>query len=63
MDFRTILTLADHGPDVMVGIGPQYPWGGLYGGQIVAQALRSAAATVSEELVVHSLRADFIRRG
>ena len=37
MDLGTILDLADHGPDVYVGIGPQYPWGGLYGGQIVAQ--------------------------
>ena len=44
MDLRTILDLADHGPDVYVGIGPHYPWGGLYGGQIVAQALRAAAA-------------------
>ncbi len=63
MDLQTILSLADHGPDVMVGIGPRYPWGGLYGGQIVAQALRSAASTVDEEFVVHSLRAYFIRRG
>ena len=30
-----------HGPDTYVGIGPRYPWGGLYGGQIVAQALRA----------------------
>lgn len=63
MDLRTILDLADHGPDVMVGIGPRYPWGGLYGGQIVAQALRSAASTVDDGFVVHSLRAYFIRRG
>lgn len=64
MDLGTILDLADHGPDVYVGIGPQYPWGGLYGGQIVAQALRAAARTVEDpELHVHSIRAYFIRRG
>ncbi len=64
MDLRTILDLADHGPDMYVGIGPHYPWGGLYGGQIVAQALRAAARTVEDdELHVHSLRAYFIRRG
>ncbi len=63
MDLLTILDLADHGPDTFVGAGPQYPWGGLYGGQIVAQALAAAASTVPEELDVHSLRAYFIRRG
>ena len=52
-----------HGADTYVGEGPEYPWGGLYGGQIVAQALRSAAATVPNELSPHSLRAYFIRRG
>jgi acyl-CoA thioesterase-2 len=58
-----ILDLADHGPDTFVGTGPQYPWGGLYGGQIVAQALRAAAATVDPAFVPHSLRAYFIRPG
>ena len=52
-----------HGADTYVGVGPRYPWGGLYGGQIVAQALRAASATVDEDKVVHSLRAYFIRRG
>ena len=42
---------------------PEYPWGGLYGGQIFGQALRAAAATVPNELSPHSLRAYFIRRG
>ena len=55
--------LALHGPDTYVGVGPRYPWGGLYGGQIVAQALRAASATVDEDKVVHSLRAYYIRRG
>jgi acyl-CoA thioesterase-2 len=58
-----ILTLAPHDSDVMVGTGPKYPWGALYGGQIVAQALVAAGRTVSDEMAVHSLRAYFIRRG
>jgi acyl-CoA thioesterase-2 len=58
-----ILDLAEHGPDVWVGAGPRYPWGGLYGGQIVAQALLSASRSVDPELPVHSVRAYFIRRG
>ena len=58
-----MMQLEPHGTDVYVGVGPQYPWGGLYGGQIVAQALRAGAATVDERFRVHSLHAYFIRRG
>jgi acyl-CoA thioesterase II len=63
MDPSRLFDLEQHGADTFVGIGPQYPWGGLYGGQIVAQALRAAASTVDTDLVVHSLRSYFIRRG
>jgi acyl-CoA thioesterase-2 len=65
VDLQRLFDLESHGPDTYVGVGPQYPWGGLYGGQIVAQALRAAAATVdaSDGTVPHSLRAYFIRRG
>ena len=55
--------LSAHGTDVHVGTGPQYPWGGLYGGQIVAQALRAATLSVDADLEPHSIRAYFIRRG
>lgn len=58
-----MLQLAEHGPDVHVGAGPAYPWGGLYGGQIVAQALRAASNTVDDRFRPHSLRAYFIRTG
>lgn len=58
-----MMTLEQHGPDTYVGTGPSYPWGGLYGGQIVAQSLRAAAATVEPGFVVHSLHAYFIRTG
>jgi len=51
------------GDDVFLARGPQYPWGGLYGGQIVAQGLRAGAATVADRFRVHSLHAYFIRRG
>lgn len=63
MRFVDLLELADHGPDVRVGSGTPYPWGGLYGGHIVAQALRAAAASVEPEFRPHSLRAYFIRPG
>jgi len=63
MDLRTLFDLEPHGADTFVGTGPRYPWGGLYGGQIVAQALRAAASTTESGLLPHSLRAYFIRRG
>jgi acyl-CoA thioesterase-2 len=55
--------LEQHGPDTFVGEGPRYPWGGLYGGQIVAQALRAAAYSVEPDYQPHSIRAYFIRPG
>jgi acyl-CoA thioesterase-2 len=63
VDFSTMMALEPHGIDVWVGTGPRYPWGGLYGGQIVAQALRAAANTVDPQFRPHSLHAYFIRRG
>jgi acyl-CoA thioesterase-2 len=63
IDLPRLFSLVSHGPDTFVGEGAQYEWGGLYGGHIVAQALRAAAATVEPGLTAHSLRAYFIRRG
>ncbi|HEY4377098.1 MAG TPA: acyl-CoA thioesterase domain-containing protein [Acidimicrobiales bacterium] len=62
-DLASLLALQPHGPDTYVAVGPRYPWGGLYGGQIVAQGLRAAAATVDPQFRVHSTHAYFIRRG
>jgi len=62
-DFDTLMKLESHGPDVFVGIGPSYPWGRVYGGQVVAQALRAAYSTVDSDHQVHSLHAYFIRGG
>lgn len=58
--------LEPHGPDTFVAVGPDYPWGRVYGGQVVAQAMRAAASTVpgpSGQFRVHSLHAYFIRSG
>ena len=63
MTIKELFALEPHGPDTFVGIGWDYPWGGLYGGHIVAQALWAAAATVDQSMRPHSLRAYFIRRG
>jgi acyl-CoA thioesterase-2 len=58
-----MMDLEGHGPDTYVGAGPSYPWGGLYGGQIVAQALRAADLTVKPGQWPHSLHAYFLRVG
>jgi acyl-CoA thioesterase-2 len=64
MPATDILHLEAHGVDTHVGSGPRYPWGGLYGGQIIAQALRAATLSLGDELKeAHSLRAYFIRSG
>ena len=61
--FGQMMALEPHGPDTFVGVGPRYPWGGLYGGQIVAQALCAAGLTVEAPYLPHSLHAFFIRPG
>ncbi|MCC5952479.1 MAG: thioesterase family protein [Acidimicrobiia bacterium] len=58
-----LLDLVDHGPDTFVGVSAPTPWGRVYGGQVVAQGLRAAAATVEGDVAVHSVRAYFIRGG
>lgn len=63
MTIQELFALEPHGVDTFVGAGRTYPWGGLYGGHIVAQALRAAAETVDSTMEPHSLRAYFIRRG
>ncbi len=63
VNLHQLFDLVAHESDVYVGKGLEYPWGGLYGGHIVAQALRAAAFTVDDDMVPHSIRAYFIRRG
>jgi acyl-CoA thioesterase-2 len=62
--FVDLLHLEPHGPDTFVAIAARYPWGDrLFGGQVVAQALRAAAATVDATRAAHSLHSYFIRPG
>jgi acyl-CoA thioesterase-2 len=64
LEFRDLLQLEPHGPDTFVAIAARYPWGGrLFGGQVVAQALRAASATVDSDRLAHSLHSYFIRPG
>ena len=63
LTFADIVGLEPHGPDTYVAEAPRYPWGRLYGGQVVAQALRAAQLTVESRFSVHSLHAYFIRGG
>jgi acyl-CoA thioesterase-2 len=59
-----LLDLEPHGPDTFVGRVARYPWGDrLFGGQVVAQALRAATATVDADRPAHSLHSYFIRPG
>ena len=62
-DFETLMALEAQGGDAFIGRSPSYPWGRVYGGQVVAQALRAASATVVPDRFVHSLHAYFIRGG
>lgn len=61
--FVDLIALEPHGPDAFVGLAPRYPWGRLFGGQVVAQALRAAQLTVPDAYAVHSLHSYFIRGG
>lgn len=63
LDLSHVFELEPHGPDTFVGETPQYPWGRIFGGLVIAQALWAATRTVSKEYVVHSLHAYFILGG
>ena len=64
VDFVDLMQLEPHGPDTYVGIVARYPWGPrLFGGQVVAQALRAAIHTVDADRRAHSLHSYFIRPG
>lgn len=63
LDLSGILALEPHGPDTFVGVSPEYSWGRVYGGLVVAQALWAATQSVRPEHFVHSLHAYFILGG
>lgn len=61
--YGDLMHLEPHGPDVFVGGSWRYPWGRVYGGQVVAQGLQAALQTVDPAYRAHSLHAYFIRGG
>lgn len=61
--FRDLMDLEEIASGFFVGRSPNYEWGRVYGGQVVAQALRAAAATVDPTHRVHSLHAYFVLGG
>lgn len=62
-NFASLMELESQSPNTYLGISPEYPWGRVYGGLVVAQALNAAQATVGDDYLVHSLHAYFIRGG
>jgi acyl-CoA thioesterase-2 len=63
LDLSRVFRLEPHGPDTYVAESPHYPWGRIYGGLVIAQALWAATQTVRTEHAVHSLHAYFILGG
>jgi acyl-CoA thioesterase II len=61
--FLELMDLEQIAADFFVGQSPDYPWGRVFGGQVVAQSLRAAASTVNPEHRVHSLHAYFLLAG
>lgn len=61
-DLKGILTLEPIEVNLFRGISPPTPWPRIFGGQVIAQALMAAYATV-EGRICHSLHAYFIRPG
>jgi acyl-CoA thioesterase-2 len=62
-DVTGVFDIQAHGPDVWVGESPDYPWGRIYGGLVIAQALWAATQTVNESHHLHSMHSYFILGG
>lgn len=60
---KDILKVTTAAPDRFIGAPSAYPWGWVFGGHLLAQALLSAGATVDPTFVPHSLHASFVRKG
>jgi acyl-CoA thioesterase II len=63
MDLLEILTLEAVGADRFLAHSPQEPRPRVFGGQVVAQALAAASATVPAGHLAHSLHTHFLRGG
>jgi acyl-CoA thioesterase-2 len=62
-DLASLLSLEQVKPDAYLGAGPVLGWGRIYGGQVVAQALRAAGLTVPDGLLAQSVHAYFVQAG
>ncbi len=62
-DLASLLSLEQVKPDAYLGAGPVLGWGRIYGGQVVAQALRAASLTAPDGLLPQSLHAYFVQAG
>src|SRR4051794_9219628 len=62
-DLASLLDLEQVKPDAFLGAGPVLGWGRIYGGQVVAQALRAAGLNVDTGLRTQSLHAYFVQAG
>jgi acyl-CoA thioesterase-2 len=58
-----VLDLEERGPGLFVGSTPSVRQQRIFGGQVAAQALSAASATVAAERAVHSLHSYFLRPG
>jgi acyl-CoA thioesterase II len=61
--FSELIALDQSDDTTFVGQTPAYPWGRVFGGQVVAQSLAAAAATAPADHFVHSLHAYFVLGG
>jgi acyl-CoA thioesterase-2 len=62
-DLIDLLALERIDRDVFRGRSQDLGWGGIFGGQVLGQALSAAAQTVVAERAVHSLHGYFLRAG
>lgn len=62
-DVASVFDLETHGPDVWVGESPSYPWGRIFGGLVIGQALWAATQTVVDEHALHSMHSYFVLGG
>ncbi len=66
----TLLEVLDIAPseartteDIFTGVSKSMPWGRVYGGQVLAQALVAASRTTPPDRFVHSMHGYFLRPG
>ena len=62
-DLIDVIALEERETDCFRGLTPDMGWKRVFGGQVVAQALAAALATVEPERHVHSLHGYFLRPG